>query len=107
MKQLRYIACYYHIILLQKCIHFNIVIKVFSFFVTDNKLLKQELTSRYPFIFTYNSIIGHSEKNAIQDYSQVAADSLIEMYLFSKCDIIVKTQYSTFSDTSKLIGGHF
>lgn len=69
--------------------------------------LKKELPSNYSYIITYNSTIGHSEKESIRKYSQVAVDSLIEMYLLSRCDIIVKTYYSTFGDTSKLIGGHF
>ena len=80
---------------------------IYSFLVTDNIEVKQHLSKEYPYILIYNSTIGHSDKESIQGYSQVAADSLIEMYLFSRCDIIVKTQYSTFSDTAKLIGGHF
>ena len=75
--------------------------------MTDNIDLKKGLSLKYPYILTYNSTIGHSEKKLIQGYSQVAADSLIEMYLLSKCDIIVKTYYSSFGDTAKLIGGHF
>ncbi len=75
--------------------------------VTDNVKLKKQLSSKYPFILTYNSTIGHSEKVAMKEYSQVAADSLIEMYLLSKCDIIVKTYYSTFGAVASLIGGHF
>ena len=61
----------------------------------------------YPFILTYNSTIGHSQGVSLQKYSKVAADSLIEIYLLSKCDIIVKSEYSTFGDTAKLIGGNF
>ena len=75
--------------------------------MTDNIDLKKELSLKYPYILTYNSSIGHSEKELLRGYSKVAADSLIEMYLLSKCDIIVKTYYSSFGDTAKLIGGHF
>ena len=75
--------------------------------MTDNIEVKQHLSNKYSYILIYNSTIGHSEKESIQRYSQVAADSLIEMYLLSKCDIIVKTYYSSFGDTAKLIGGHF
>ncbi len=75
--------------------------------MTDNIDLKKELSLKYPYILTYNSSIGHSEKEVLQGYSQVAADSLIEMYLLSKSDIIVKTYYNSFGDTAKLIGGHY
>ena len=75
--------------------------------MTDNVDIKQFMSSKYPFILAYNSSIGHSEKESIQRYSQVAADSLIEMYLLSKCNIIVKTHYSSFGGMAKLIGGHY
>ena len=75
--------------------------------MTDNAQIKHDLSSKYPYILTFNSSIGHSEKELLHGYSKVAADSLIEMYLLSKCDIIVKTYYSSFGDTAQLIGGHF
>ena len=86
---------------------FILISNQYRFLVTNNVEIKQVMSSKYPYILTYNSTIGHSEKKLIQGYSQVAADSLIEMYLLSKCDIIVKTYYSSFGDTAKLIGGHY
>ena len=62
--------------------------------MTDNIDLKKELSLKYPYILTYNSAIGHSEKEVLQGYSQVAVDSLNDMYLLSKFDIIVKTYYN-------------
>lgn len=86
---------------------FILISNQYSFLVTDNVDLKQDMSLKYPNILTYNSTIGHSEKKLLQGYSQVAADSLIEMYLLSKCDIIVKTLLSSFGNTSQVIGGHF
>ena len=54
----------------------------------------------------YNSMVGHSESIAMNQYSQIAADSLIEMNLLSKCKIIVKTKESTFGEMARIIGGH-
>lgn len=85
---------------------FILISNQYRFLVTDNVEIKQVMSSKYPYILTYNSSIGHSEKESIQRYSQVAADSLIEMYLLSRCDIIVKTHYSSFGGMAKLIGGH-
>ena len=51
-------------------------------------------------------MVGHSESIAMNQYSQIAADSLIEMNLLSKCKIIVKTKESTFSEMARIIGGH-
>ncbi len=76
------------------------------FLVTDNKDIKDYLSSKYTYIVIYNSTIDHSDRISLNEYSQVAADSIIEMYLFSKCDIIVKTLHSSFGNTSQLIGGH-
>ena len=88
---------------------YNILLQsnFYRFLVTDNVDIKQELSLNYPYILTYNSSIGHSVKVSIQGYSQVAADSLIEMHLLSKCDIIVRTSISSFGGMAKLIGGHF
>ena len=86
---------------------FILISNQYRFLVTDNVEIKQVMSSKYPYILTYNSSIGHSEKESIQRYSQVAADSLIEMYLLSRCDIIVKTHYSSFGGMAKLIGGHY
>ena len=77
------------------------------FLVTDNKDIKDYLSNKYAFIITYNSTIDHSDRISLNGYSQAAADSIIEMYLLSKCDIIVKTLHSSFGNTSQLIGGHF
>ena len=77
------------------------------FLVTDNKDIKDYLSSKYSYIITYYSSIDHSDRISLNGYSQAAADSIIEMYLLSKCDIIVKTLHSSFGNTSQLIGGHF
>ncbi len=69
--------------------------------------MKDYLSNKYAYIITYNSIINHSDRISINGYTQTAADSIIEMYLLSKCDIIVKTLYSSFGNASQLIGGHF
>ena len=81
-------------------------INIIRFLVTDNIPLKRQLLSNYSYIIGYNSMIGHSESIAMNQYSQIAADSLIEMNLLSKCKIIVKTNYSTFSEMARIIGGH-
>ena len=75
--------------------------------MTNNEDIKDYLSSKYSYITTYNSTIDHSDRISINGYTQAAADSIIEMYLLSKCDIIVKTLYSSFGNTSQLIGGHF
>ena len=75
--------------------------------VTDKEDMKDYLSSKYAFIITYNSTIDRSDRISLNGYSQAAADSIIEMYLLSKCDSIVKTLHSSFGNTSQLIGGHF
>ena len=75
--------------------------------MTDNEDMKDYLPNQYGYIITYNSTIDHSDRISLRRYSRAAADSIIEMYLLSKCDIIVKTYYSSFGNTSQLIGGHF
>ena len=75
--------------------------------MTNNKDRKDSLSNKYTYIITYNSTIDRSDRISLNGYSQAAADSIIEMYLLSKCDIIVKTLYSSFGNTSQLIGGYF
>ncbi len=52
--------------------HFSTIHMIYSFLVTDNIEVKQHLSNKYPYILIYNSTIGHSEKESIQGYSQVA-----------------------------------
>lgn len=92
-------------IIKQKCIFVSTSI-INRFLVSDNPELKKELSQKYRYIITYNSTIGHSEHVAQYGYTKIAADCLVEIYLLSKCDIIIKTQYSTFGDVSKIIGNH-
>ncbi len=66
----------------------------------------QNLSFNYHYILSYNYSVDHSKEELIQGYSQVTVDSLIELYLLSKCDIFEKTLYSSFGNTSQLIGGH-
>ena len=75
--------------------------------MADNEDMKVYLSSKYAYIITYNTTIDHSDRISLNGYTQEAADSIIEMYLLSKCDISVKTLHSSFGNTSQLIGGHF
>ena len=75
--------------------------------MADNEDMKDYLSSKYAYIITYNTTIDHSDRISLNGYSQAAADSIIEMYLLSKYDIIVKTLHSSFGNTSQLIGGYF
>ena len=75
--------------------------------MTDNEDMKDYLSNKYAYIITYNTTIDHSDRISLNGYSQAAADSIIEVYLLSKCDIIVKTLHSSFGNTSQLIGGYF
>lgn len=85
----------------------SISLLFYRFIVTDNIDMKYNLSNSYPFMITYNSTLDHSDKISLKGYSQAATDSLIEMYLLSKCDMIVKTPHSSFGNTSQFIGGHF
>ena len=40
-------------------------------------------------------------------YSDVAADTIVELYLLSRCDLIYGTPGSSFSSLSKVIGKFF
>ena len=76
------------------------------FLMTDNPALKASLSAKYDYFITYNSIVAHSGSVSIQKPSPKVIDSLVEMYLLSQCRIIIKSSESSFSDMSKLIGGH-
>ncbi len=76
------------------------------FLMTDNPDLKARLSAKYDYFITYNSIVAHSGSVSIQKPSPKVIDSLVEMYLLSQCRIIIKSSGSSFSDMSKLIGGH-
>ena len=77
-----------------------------SFLMTDNPDLKEGLSSKYSYFIIYNSLVAHSESFSIQNQSPQVVDSLVEMYLLSQCRIIIKSSGSSFSNMSKLIGGH-
>ncbi len=74
--------------------------------MTDNPVLKASLSSKYDYFVTFSSSIAHSKYFSIQNQSPEVIDSLVEMYLLSQCRIIIKSSGSSFSDMSKLIGGH-
>ena len=76
------------------------------FLMTDNPVLKASLSSKYDYFVTFSSSIAHSKYFSIQNQSPEVIDSLVEMYLLSQCRIIIKSSGSSFSDMSKLIGGH-
>ena len=76
------------------------------FLMTDNPALKEGLSSKYSYFIIYNSLVVHSGSVSIQKPSPKVIDSLVEMYLLSQCRIIIKSSGSSFSDMSKLIGGH-
>ena len=73
--------------------------------MTDNPALKASLSTKYDYFIIYNSLVAHSGSISIQKPSPKVIDSLVEMHLLSQCRII-KSSGSSFSDMSKLIGGH-
>ncbi|KAK8793495.1 hypothetical protein WA158_004854 [Blastocystis sp. Blastoise] len=75
------------------------------FLCTDNSVLKLDLLQSYPHhIITYSSTIAHTGSNN-NTLSTGISDAIIEMYLLGKCNYLITSLYSTFSENAYSIAG--